>query len=898
MQPTKTQAIKRFLEAKTFPDLARLYSFGMEVQANVAQDGGERVDGDFKGRQWHGWTDGAQVWKSFRIPFKANSDPEYTDSPMSFDLEAHVEGIGMTGWCWEHRQSIYFGYDFDAITGHSDRHAKKLTDEEMKRVLDAATKIDWVTIRRSASGKGLHLYVTITPTATRNHNEHAALARAILAQMSALVGYDFKSKVDICGGNMWVWHRKMLGTNGLELIKQGSVLEDIPSNWQDHIKVTSGKRRKNLPGFVEEVGKDRNDVETLFEELSGQRARVTLDDDHKKLLAWLTEKKAQWWWDADHHMMVCHTYDLKMAHEELGLRGIFETISVGKEKGADHNCFTYPLRRGAWSVRRFSPGCKEADTWNQDSAGWTQCYFNKEPDLQTAARSKEGIENKSGAFVFQHAEQAVKAAEMLGTCIDLPNAMMSRTASLKIHKDGRLLVEVEKGDRDLGDEMKGWLPEKGKWQRIYNLQSQGAVEQETGNYDDMVRHLISETGEDCGWVLKSGENWANEPVSNIKDAIKSLGFKTNDTIGIIGGSVLKPWKLVNKPFQPEYTGDREWNRKAAQFRFVISENQERKYPSWLKILEHCGAGMNEALANNGWAKANGIKTGADYLKIWIASLFQQPMEPLPYLFFYGPQNSGKSIFHEAIAKLMTAGVERADTALTNSGAFNGELVNAILCVIEETDLRKNKQAYNKIKDWVTSVDIQIHSKGVTPYCIPNKMHFIQCANDHCFCPIFSGDTRITVIYVGSLQPIDQIPKKFLFQQLEAEAPDFLAEILSLEIPPSNDRLNVPVITTEEKISAAESNQTAMQLFIAEKTHRVNGYMISIKEFCDRFHEWLDPSEVNEWSKIRIGRELPPEHPKGRNPKDGHFNICNISWEPKAPLPKLLVKDGKIVCSSS
>ena len=78
--PTKSEAIKAFLSVRTHRDLANLYSLNMECQVNVGQDGGERKEGDFHGRKWLGWTDGATVWKSFRIPFKASTEPEFEDT--------------------------------------------------------------------------------------------------------------------------------------------------------------------------------------------------------------------------------------------------------------------------------------------------------------------------------------------------------------------------------------------------------------------------------------------------------------------------------------------------------------------------------------------------------------------------------------------------------------------------------------------------------------------------------------------------------------------------------------------------------------------------------------------------------------------------------------------------
>ena len=48
---------------------------------------------------------------------------------------------------------------------------------------------------------------------------------------------------------------------------------------------------------------------------------------------------------------------------------------------------------------------------------------------------------------------------------------------------------------------------------------------------------------------------------------------------------------------------------------------------------------------------------------------------------------------------MTRGYKRADVALQSSSAFNGELEGAILCVIEEIDMGRDQQAYNRMKDW-------------------------------------------------------------------------------------------------------------------------------------------------------------------------------------------------------
>lgn len=889
MDVTRTQAIKNFLLANTVSDLAELYNYNMEVQVNVSKGNGERVVGEYKGRDLLMWTDGIQTWKPLRIPYNADSNPEYTDKKMTYDLDAHAEGIGMTGWDWVNKLSRWVAFDFDAITGHKDTHTKKLTDEELRAVREAVETVPWVTVRRSSGGRGLHLYVFLDPVSTATHTEHAAVARAVLGKLSAVTGFDFRSKVDTCGGNMWVWNRKMVGTQGFQLLKSSVPLEDVPSNWRDHTPVIRGTRQRTKLDFV--------DDESNFSDLIGQRPKIDLSDEHRKLLEYLTEANRTWWWDQDHGLLVTHTYSLKLAHEALQLRGVFETNATGKEQ-QDYNCFCFPLRGGAWAIRRFSQGAQEHVSWDQDKNGWTRCYFNREADMATAAKFCGGTENAKGAFIFREAELAVKAANLLGANINLDAGLLARSATIKRMKDSRLVVEVKQENTDSTDRMQGWLPEKGYWQKIFKPKTKPVSETETGNYEDIVRHLVSENGQDFGWVVKSSDQWRDEPITHIRLALTSMGVGSNELSVVMGTSIMKAWTIVNMPFQPEYPGDRKWNRHAAQFRFPPSTDKDNlHFPTWSKIMNHVGKSLDEAVGKHPWCIANGIKRGSEWLKCWLASLFQSPYGSLPYLFLYGPQASGKSIFHESLDLLVTKGYQKVESALTSKSNFNGEMLSALICVVEEIDLQRNKDAYNKLKDWVTSRKISIHAKNATPEMVRNTAHFIQCSNEVSSCPVFDGDTRITMIYVGDIDPMDMIPKDRMYEQLEKEAPDFLAELLSIELPEPYDRMNVPVLVTDDKQAVADSNKNALEAFIQEHTFPVKGSMIKFSDFYDRFIDNCEPRDLQQWaSKIRVSRAIPREHIKGRNMKDGgHFYLTNISWEPGKDLEPLKVEDGVIKC---
>jgi hypothetical protein len=370
---SKTEAIGDFLRGKAPPDLAALYDRDLEVQVLVAQDGGEKIDREYQGRPYSVYTDGPDEWRSFRIPGNARGDPVDNDTLMTFDLSRHAEAIGLSGWDWRNRVSRWVAFDFDSIVGH----AAGLTEEELSEVLKKAMAIPWVSVRKSTGGEGYHLYVCFAePISTANRSEHAALARAVLSQMSTLIEYDFNAKVDVFGGIAWVWARRIDGTDGLTLIKQGEPLKDVPAGWRENLPVATGRRRRTVPQVL--LTKDRRpDRDRLFDELTGDK--VPLDSEHERLIDWLREQRAPMSWHADRNMLVTHTYWLKEAHKALKLRGPFETVSTGRNKTTDFNAYVFPLRNGAWVVRRYGKGVAEATTWHRDRSGHTRSYLNLDP---------------------------------------------------------------------------------------------------------------------------------------------------------------------------------------------------------------------------------------------------------------------------------------------------------------------------------------------------------------------------------------------------------------------------------------------------------------------------------------------------------------------------------------
>jgi hypothetical protein len=359
---------------------------------------------------------------------------------------------------------------------------------------------------------------------------------------------------------------------------------------------------------------------------------------------------------------------------------------------------------------------------------------------------------------------------------------------------------------------------------------------------------------------------------------------------ILGGCIDKPWKLVNLPFQPEYPGGRQWNYNTPQFRFkpaVLKGDEQPHHPHWDKILRHCFCDLDGEIRDLDWAQQANIRNGSQYGLSWIACCFRDPFEPLPFLFFFGNQECGKSIFHEALSLLVTGGVVSAARSLTNQNGFNGELANAVLAYIEEENIAGSTHAYNRIKDWVTAKTIWIRKMRTDAYPQPNTLHFVMMANDQANCPVFPGDTRITVIEVPDLLKEQQIPKSILQKHLEEESAHFMHTVMNVELPQVHGRMRLPVVDTYKKQRSEDMHRTPLETFIKEQCHPAPGQRILFAEFYERFVKWLDPGERYDWSKIKVSRSLPSDTPCGAGTDNKRF-VGNLSWTPAEQDSKPLI----------
>ena len=102
-----------------------------------------------------------------------------------------------------------------------------------------------------------------------------------------------------------------------------------------------------------------------------------------------------------------------------------------------------------------------------------------------------------------------------------------------------------------------------------------------------------------------------------------------------------------------------WSR---EYSYAPADIDEPVHPNWDIVLGHIAASLDAGVRANEWCQANGIRLGREWLLNWVACMLREPFCQLPFLFAWGEEDSGKSIFHESLALLMTLGVVDASRA--------------------------------------------------------------------------------------------------------------------------------------------------------------------------------------------------------------------------------------------
>ncbi|WP_068259596.1 DUF5906 domain-containing protein [Rubripirellula obstinata] len=476
-----------------------------------------------------------------------------------------------------------------------------------------------------------------------------------------------------------------------------------------------------------------------------------------------------------------HTVKLAALHRERNKPGIFKTISPGTRPDQP-NVMIWPIRGGGWSVVRFGKGCTEAvGYWTTSANGWTRCRFGVAADIDKAAHYAGCVQTENGYFA---------PSGTLPAFLEALNAEPSPIASgVTIERKKRkrkLRLSTKAGD---GEPPRLWGVDGRKWVRF--IDDPTAPENTDFTARIYKRDGIKNTDHvyfDRDGVLRHGTR------QELIDSLTDYGL---DAEYHVRRATNRPWSYSHVPFKGEYPGGhRVHAMHAAQFATEPQAGTLDDCPTFAMILDHCGAPLDEAVAASTDCKALGIQTGPDYLIAWVRCLFQRPDKPLPYLGIVGPQEGGKSAFHESTALCMRGGYAEIDEALRSSSGFNASMEGAILCVIEETNIGASGTAYDRLKKFITGKEIVIRRLYSDGYAVPNYSHWIQTTNNVDALPIFRGDTRVTAWRVPAIAKENQIDRETITARLTEELPQYLGFLLDTPAIESSHRLTLPALRTD------------------------------------------------------------------------------------------------------
>ena len=819
------EGMEKFLNyrVKESPFLIPKWNKDLESQILV-HPGSNPVEGS------SAWTDGQETWSNHRWPKQAGTKPNYRDQTLAYSLGTHVKRFGSTWWDFKAKKSVAVALDID-LEGEHAESTTTVSQEKLDELIEMLKKLDYLTLVYSSGGGGVHIYSFFDKMDlpdSENHNEHSQVAKALVAKISTDIGYNLRQHMDAVGVVFWMWSCDSPEEHkGYQIIQeQVTFLGEKQLSEYMNIDLAGPNDKIKVSGYS-----DTGERVINTEEGGGYKS-YDLEPDHTAFLKELEDMGYSFIWQPSHNMAHTHTIAIKKlcdkrASEGRPLKGIFTTLSGGTDK-TKPNCYITPRPGGVFQVKRFGTGTAETPLWNTRD-GDTWCYLNQvTPVLPVLKRFASSYDGAKLVFDPQALEQSVQAfGKTMGESIK----NISTTITVLLKKDGTLLAKF-KGE----GAFEGWSSTKEGFQRDLPIVHEEVefVRSLLDEADQNIRNILTPDHKPYGWAIRTNDMWV------IYKTYDPLACRVRQIFGKDAESVhaemlVNPWILHHHPFGKEYPGGRLWNNTAPQLSIDPSE-KPGPHPHWDLVMDHLGNSLDATVASTAWCQQWGVHTGADYLRAWVAALIRDPFESLPYLFFYGPQNSGKSSFHESIARLFTCGVETVGTALSSGAGYNAEIANAVLGFVEERDLSIVRDtAYSRIKEWIMARTILIHPKGLTPYQQPNTLHMIQLSNRPTACPMEDGDTRITAILVNALS--NPIPRKAMEAALENEKAKFLRTILTLNLPESPTRLRVPMLATEHKHALEEMNQTPFESFCADNLIECDGHTVKFTTFYERYVEY-------------------------------------------------------------
>lgn len=195
----------------------------------------------------------------------------------------------------------------------------------------------------------------------------------------------------------------------------------------------------------------------------------------------------------------------------------------------------------------------------------------------------------------------------------------------------------------------------------------------------------------------------------------------------------------------------------------------------------------------------GNEESYQYLRKWMASLFQRPGEKIgvAVVLYSSEKGTGKSFVGEYLGYCLgeeySPGVSSPE-GLT--GKHNSHLSKALLVRVEEAIHAKDPRHDSQLKHLITSPRVMVEPKGIDAFEIESKANFIFSSNREQVVPATSGERRFFVLKVAP----HKIQDRRYFKAIKTErnaggAEAFMAEMMAEDLtdfditaPPTTEAL--------------------------------------------------------------------------------------------------------------
>ncbi len=281
------------------------------------------------------------------MPHAIVSAESARDAISFFETKFQVDGIQPTWITHDLFQRIVIDFQmpqlvFNLVEALGSGDAT-LSPEEIEKLVNDLKAIPYIYVRRSKSGTGLHVLVPLaTPIATDKPRPYALAMVNLIAE--TIPGFNTKRVVDVYGGQLFL-HAPNPGQNGFE-------------NLQSPTELFSGELKPAYPV-----------LKSNFVPLE------KLEPEHQDIIVWL-QSNAKRQFSFAEQTYHGHTSDLQRCHQELGLKGSFQTRATGTGE-SNSNCWLLPISGGAFVVGRWGSKCEDGSA---DHNGYSSCYLNRAPN--------------------------------------------------------------------------------------------------------------------------------------------------------------------------------------------------------------------------------------------------------------------------------------------------------------------------------------------------------------------------------------------------------------------------------------------------------------------------------------------------------------------------------------